>query len=85
MNVATLLPAEDEAEASNATEYDGKFDVTLPKEFDLLDTMGPVRNQRSRGVCSIFSTIGLMEHLYIKEGTITNPDFSEQWGCRIPW
>jgi hypothetical protein len=46
----------------------------------------PVRNQASRGVCSIFSTIGLMESLYIQEGTIKMPDFSEQylqWSSKI--
>src|SRR5690606_27913428 len=35
--------------------------------------------QESRGVCSIFSTVALMEHLYIAEGSITTPDFSEQF------
>lgn len=28
---------------------------------------------------STFSTVAYMEHLYITEGTITNPDFSEQY------
>src|SRR4051812_14249985 len=42
-----------------------------PAKFtDLRELMSPIRNQAKRGVCSIFSTIGLMEHLYIKEGTI---------------
>ncbi len=30
-------------------------------------------------MCSIFSTVALMEHLYIKEGTLADPDFSEQY------
>jgi hypothetical protein len=58
----------------------GKFDDLVPVRHDeLVAVQSPVRNQASRGVCSIFSTIGLMEHLYIKEGTITDPDFSEQY------
>lgn len=57
---------------------DEKFDITLPAKFDVVDTQSPVRNQASRGVCSIFSTVGLMEHLYIKAGQ-ADPDFSEQY------
>lgn len=66
---------------------DGKFDDALPASFrQLMEVQSPVRNQRSRGVCSIFSTIGLMESLYIQEGTIKNPDFSEQylqWSSKV--
>jgi subtilisin-like proprotein convertase family protein len=65
---------------------DGKFDAVYPAKFDLKATMSPVRNQASRGVCSIFATVALMEHLYIKQGTITNPDFSEQflqWSAKV--
>jgi len=58
---------------------DGKFDATYPATFDLIATQSPVKSQGSRGVCSIFATVALMEHLYIKEGTIRNPDFSEQF------
>lgn len=58
---------------------EGKADQTLPGAFDLIDTMSPVKSQGSRGVCSIFGTTALMEHLYITEGTIPNPDFSEQF------
>lgn len=58
----------------------GKFDHTLvARHTDLVPLVSPVRNQARRGVCSIFSTVGLMEHLYIAEGTITDPDFSEQY------
>jgi hypothetical protein len=58
----------------------GKFDDILSvRHDDLVPLVSPVRNQARRGVCSIFSTIGLMEHLYIAEGTITDPDFSEQY------
>ncbi|MFW5920479.1 MAG: proprotein convertase P-domain-containing protein [Polyangiales bacterium] len=58
---------------------EGKADARYPETFDLADTQSPVRSQGRRGVCSIFSTVGLMEHLYIKEGTITDPNFSEQF------
>ena len=58
---------------------DEKTDQIPPRQFDLLALQSPVRNQSRRGVCSIFATVALMEHLYIKEGTITDPDFSEQY------
>ena len=58
----------------------GKADAVYPVKFtELLQHQAPIRSQGRRGVCSIFSTVGLMEHLYIKEGTITAPDFSEQY------
>lgn len=56
-----------------------KSDATYPAKFDVAALQSPVRNQASRGVCSIFSTVALMEHLYIKEGKLTTPDFSEQY------
>ncbi len=55
-----------------------KADQVFPKQFDLVALQSPVRNQGGRGVCSIFSTVALMEHLYIKEGAV-KPDFSEQF------
>ena len=58
---------------------EAKADAVFPAKFDVVGTQSPVKSQGSRGVCSIFSTLGLMEHLYIKEGTIKNPDFSEQF------
>jgi subtilisin-like proprotein convertase family protein/C1A family cysteine protease len=59
---------------------EGKADAVYPPVFtELVALQSPIRNQGRRGVCSIFSTVALMEHLYIKEGTITNPDFSEQY------
>jgi subtilisin-like proprotein convertase family protein len=65
----------------------GKADAVYPKQFtELLAFQSPVQSQQSRGVCSIFATSALMEHLYIKEGTITNPDFSEQylqWSVKV--
>lgn len=59
---------------------EGKADAVYPAVYtDLVALQSPVRNQASRGVCSIFSTTALMEHLYIAEGTLKNPDFSEQY------
>jgi C1A family cysteine protease len=75
-------PAADD-EVVNLSE---KFDDALPSSFDLLEYQSEVRNQASRGVCSIFSTVALMESLYIQEGTIKKPDFSEQylqWASKV--
>ncbi len=58
---------------------DEKTDLIPPRQFDLMQYQSPMRNQRSRGVCSIFATVALMEHLYVKEGTYPRPDFSEQY------
>lgn len=59
---------------------EGKADAVYPPEYsELVALQSPIRNQGHRGVCSIFSTVALMEHLYIKEGTYQNPDFSEQY------
>ncbi|HEU5057159.1 MAG TPA: proprotein convertase P-domain-containing protein [Kofleriaceae bacterium] len=56
-----------------------KADEVLPPSFtDLVAAQSPVKSQGSRGVCSIFSTVGLMEHLYISAGA-DDPDFSEQY------
>lgn len=67
---------------------DGKFDAVYPETFfDLVALQSPVKSQGSRGVCSIFSTVGLMEHLYMVEGTLPgSPDFSEQflqWSVKV--
>jgi C1A family cysteine protease len=65
--------------------FEGKADVVLPTKFDLYTGMTPVKSQGSRGVCSIFSTMGLMEMLYKKAG-MSNPDFSEQylqWSVKV--
>lgn len=77
-----------EGAPSNADLPDeGKADATYPDVYDaLLEWQSPVKSQGQRGVCSIFSTVGLMEHLYIKEGTMLNPDFSEQylqWSAKV--
>jgi len=72
---------------SNAELPDeGKADEVLPAHFDLVATQSPIRNQGHRGVCSIFATTALMEHLYLIDGTLPNPDFSEQflqWSTKV--
>lgn len=81
---ALLAGPEAGEEVLNLSE---KFDDALPSRFvDLKAFQSPIRNQASRGVCSIFSTVALMESLYIQEGTIKNPDFSEQylqWSAKV--
>ena len=88
----TEAPLEDhdsllgDAPSNNDLPEDGKFDAVYPAQFDLADLQSPVKSQGSRGVCSIFGTVALMEHLYIKEGTFSEPDFSEQflqWSAKV--
>ena len=69
----------DEVPSNDDLAVEGKADEVLPAQFDLVDTQSEVKSQGRRGVCSIFGTVALAEHLYIAEGTITNPDFSEQF------
>jgi hypothetical protein len=58
---------------------ENKADAVYPKQFfELVRDQSPVKSQGSRGVCSIFATVALMENLYIKAG-MPNPDFSEQY------
>lgn len=57
-----------------------KSDQNFPAQFfELQATQSPVKSQGSRGVCSIFSSMAYVEHLYITEGSLPNPDFSEQY------
>lgn len=58
---------------------EGKADEVLPPRLDLFDIQTPVRNQGRRGTCTIFATTALMESLYMAEGSVPNPDFSEQF------
>jgi C1A family cysteine protease len=64
----------------------GKADGQYPvKSTELLQWQSPVKDQNRRGVCTIFTTTGLMEHLYIKAGAM-NPSFSEQylqWAVKV--
>ena len=78
VDISTIKPTDDGYDKADVPDYAAKFDVRPPKQFDLLSVQSPVRNQQSRGVCSIFAALGLMESLYIIEGTIKDPDFSEQ-------
>ena len=60
-------------------DLQAKFDLPIPAQYDTpLQWVQPAKSQGSRGVCSIFASVGLMEHLYLKAGA-TNPDFSEQY------
>ena len=59
---------------------DIKADGIPPVRFtDLVDLQSPVRSQGRRGVCSVFSTVALMEHLLKKSGVNNTPDMSEQY------
>ena len=88
--IKTDGPVENDAPLSDlATLFDGapadsslppvSAFAALPAKYDVVALQSPIRNQRHRGTCSIFATVGLMEHLYVKEGTIAHPDFSEQY------
>lgn len=65
---------------------DNKADAVYPAQStELVALQSPVRSQGRRGVCTIFSTTALMEHLYIKAGK-QSPDFSEQylqWSVKV--
>jgi C1A family cysteine protease len=66
---------------------DFKADQIAATNTELLQWQSPVRNQAHRGVCTIFSSTALMEHLYIKAG-MANPDFSEQflqWSVKVQY
>jgi C1A family cysteine protease len=64
----------------------GKADAVYPPSFtELVALQSPVKSQGSRGVCTIFSSTALVEHLYLKKG-FKNPDFSEQylqWATKV--
>jgi hypothetical protein len=69
-----------DAPDNDSLPLEGKADEVYPAEYaEILEWQSPVKSQGSRGVCSIFSTVALMEHLYIKAGFPTEPDFSEQY------
>jgi hypothetical protein len=77
--VSDLAALMDGAPSNDTLAEEGKADERLPARFDLLAIQSPVRNQARRGTCTIFATTALMESLYVAEGTIPNPDFSEQF------
>lgn len=67
------------APTNDELPFEIKADGPAPRQHeDLLALQSPVKSQGSRGVCSVFSTAGLMEHLYLAAG-MENPDFSEQY------
>lgn len=76
---AEPLYADAPADRGMSLPFDAKADDVFPERFDLMASQSPVRDQGRRGVCSIFSAIGLMESLYVAEGSIPDPDFSEQF------
>lgn|GEM_PF-6754278 len=54
---------------NDSLPYDTKADGTYPeKHTALVGFQSPVKSQGRRGVCSIFSTVGYMEHLYLVAG-----------------
>ena len=73
------LYADAPADRGMSLAFDAKTDEAQPPTFDLMDIQSPIRNQGRRGTCTIFATVALMESLYIREGTIMSPDFSEQY------
>ncbi len=77
ISVDTILDGSPE---NSELRSEAKADEIFPvRSSELVKTQSSVKSQGSRGVCSIFSTVAYMEHLYITEGTITDPDFSEQY------
>lgn len=69
----------DGAPTNDELPFEIKADGPVPRQHDdLLALQSPVKSQGRRGVCSIFSTTALMEHLYIAGG-LEDADFSEQY------
>ena len=58
-------------------------EAKLPPRNDteqIISYMTPVKSQKSRGTCTIFSTTGLFEALLIKKGWAKHDiDLSEEW------
>ncbi|MCC6525890.1 MAG: proprotein convertase P-domain-containing protein [Polyangiaceae bacterium] len=84
--LSELDPLFDGAPDPSKLADEGKADAVYPAKFDLVATQSPVKSQGRRGVCTIFAATALMEHLYKLEGTLPNPDFSEQflqWSTKV--
>ncbi len=47
----------------------------------VISLQSPVRSQKKRGTCTMFTAVGMLEHLMIKEGLASKDeiDFSEEW------
>jgi hypothetical protein len=60
---------------------DNKADAQYPALYELPKAeQSPVKSQGSRGVCSIFAAMAIVENLYIKAGMpVGDADFSEQY------
>lgn len=80
---APLVPVETLTEGAPSNDElpsdAAKSDVIPPTQFDLMETQSPVSDQGRRGVCSIFSAVGLMEHLYLADEQAPALEFSEQY------
>jgi C1A family cysteine protease len=82
------LSSLDEISAYDVTEVEPPTvskAVPPAKHTALLALQSPVKNQARRGVCSIFSSTALVEHLYMKAGAPAL-DFSEQylqWSSKV--
>ncbi len=64
---------------NDALPSDGKADDAHPARYtELVALQSPVKNQGHRGLCSIFSSTALLEHLQIEAGR-TPSDLSEQF------
>jgi subtilisin-like proprotein convertase family protein len=63
-----------------STLFDEKTDEILPSKYlELLQYQSPVKDQGRRGSCSLHAAAAHIEHLYMREGTHTNLDLSEQF------
>ncbi len=80
--VFTLPPLEQvngKAPAQVDLPDDVKSDTPLPAKYtDLLDVQSDVRSQGERGVCTIFTSTAMLEHLRRIDG-IADPNYSEQF------
>lgn len=77
--VSELGPLMEGVPPQDALPDESKADEVYPRRFDLLDTQTPVRDQGERGTCTAFTAVALMESIYISDGLLENPDFSEQF------
>jgi hypothetical protein len=67
------------APQQGAIPDDVKADGPLPSKYtDLVSQQSGVRQQGDRGVCTIFASTALLEHLAVRGG-VQAPDYSEQF------
>jgi hypothetical protein len=75
-------------------EFESPLEESFPPIDDQIESFVPytstheviaqfpgARSQKSRGTCTMFTTIGMVEHLLVKKGTFTvdEIDLSEEW------